>query len=367
MRGHHRGRPARSREQSCRERRCGRPAAPARSGAPRSSRSSTRCAPSGAGGADHARRVLGRRLRPPRVVGRRCCPGSTSVSRSSSCCPGFLLARPYLARGRRGCPHPGTGRYHWKRLLRIYPVYVVTVVLALTLIPRERRRVGPRTGCARCCSPTSTRPTGFRRGSPRCGAWPSRSSFYLVLPLLMLLALGRPGACAPAGWSRCSLRHGRVQLLVAPRPRRPWSARDRRLAELWLPAFLTWFAVGIGLGARARPDQARSGRPRRSPACDALARHRRELLGRWSAACCWSPPPRWPARRCCSSRPTTESLTKHLLVRRDRRPGRADRGRSRSRTSRYARLMSVPGAAAPRPHLLQHLLHPPADPHLVMR
>ena len=47
---------------------------------------------------------------------------------------GFLLSRPYLARAAAGLPHPTTGRYYWKRLLRIYPVYAVTVVLALALI-----------------------------------------------------------------------------------------------------------------------------------------------------------------------------------------------------------------------------------------
>ena len=57
---------------------------------------------------------------------------------------GFLLPGPTSrARGGRP-PHPATGRYYWKRLLRIYPVYVVTVVLALALHPGERRRSASR-------------------------------------------------------------------------------------------------------------------------------------------------------------------------------------------------------------------------------
>ena len=69
------------------------------------------------------------RLRTTRVAGPRS-RGSTSASRSSSCCPGFLLSRPWIARHRAGLPPPSTTHYLWKRALRLVPVYVVTVVAA---------------------------------------------------------------------------------------------------------------------------------------------------------------------------------------------------------------------------------------------
>ena len=48
---------------------------------------------------------------------------------------GFLLSRPFLARAANGDAHPSVRHYYRKRLLRIYPLYVFTVILALTLIP----------------------------------------------------------------------------------------------------------------------------------------------------------------------------------------------------------------------------------------
>ena len=53
---------------------------------------------------------------------------------------GFLLSRPWFARAgaRRACTRPHAA-YFRKRFLRIYPVYFVTVVLALSLSGRERR------------------------------------------------------------------------------------------------------------------------------------------------------------------------------------------------------------------------------------
>ncbi|MGZ5405004.1 MAG: acyltransferase family protein, partial [Nocardioides sp.] len=51
---------------------------------------------------------------------------------------GFLLSRPWLDRYHAGLPSPSSGRYLWKRALRLLPVYVVTVVAALALLPANR-------------------------------------------------------------------------------------------------------------------------------------------------------------------------------------------------------------------------------------
>ena len=50
---------------------------------------------------------------------------------------GFLLSRPFLARAAVGRPAPALGRYALKRVLRIFPVYAVSVVLALLLVPEN--------------------------------------------------------------------------------------------------------------------------------------------------------------------------------------------------------------------------------------
>ncbi len=224
---------------------------------------------------------------------------------------GFLLGRPYLARRAVAQPHPGTGRYYWKRLLRIYPVYVVTVVLALTLIP-ENQDLGPvewvRTLTLTNIYTSSTLPQGLTQ----MWSLAVEVSFYLVLPLLMFLALGRTGP----------LRPGRVAVLLGVMLALScWWHLDLAAAvgehtsgspALWLPSYLTWFAVGLGLALVHVLDQAREQPP-------ALCRRLDLLAG--SPGVCWtlalglmlvaSTPLAGPSLLYPST--NAESLTKHLL------------------------------------------------------
>ena len=186
-------------------------------------------------------------------------------------------------------------------------------------------------------------------------------AFYAVLPLLMLLALGRRGPLRPVRVAAAPRRDGRVQLLVAPRPRR---RRQRRTPAAtrrsWLPAYLSWFAVGLGLALVHVLDQSRERPPALCRRLDSLA----ALAGRVLDG---GPRPD-AGRRDPAGRPDP-ALRRHRrpgadqapAVRRDRRPGRADRDPVDARQSlRPADVRAA--AAAPRPHLLQRLLHPPADP-----
>jgi len=159
---------------------------------------------------------------------------------------GFLLARPYLARAAAVLPRPSAGPYYWKRLLRIYPVYVVTVVIALGLLPANEG-VGP-VGWLRTLlladSYTSDR---LPHGLTQMWSLAVEAAFYVVLPGLMLVAVGRGR----------QLRPGRVavvlSLLVALGCWWNLSLAVRvddfaaGVPMMWLPAYLTWFAVGIGL------------------------------------------------------------------------------------------------------------------------
>ena len=52
---------------------------------------------------------------------------------------GFLLSRPWWASAAAGAPAPRVGRYALKRLLRIWPVYLVTVVVAFAAVPGNER------------------------------------------------------------------------------------------------------------------------------------------------------------------------------------------------------------------------------------
>ena len=103
----------------------------------------------------------------------------------------FLLGRPHFARRVAGIAPPATGRYFWKRALRVYPVYAVTVVLALTLIP-ENQAAGA-AEWARSLTLTDIYLTGaLPQGLTQMWSLAVEVSFYAALPQLKLLALGRP-------------------------------------------------------------------------------------------------------------------------------------------------------------------------------
>ena len=160
---------------------------------------------------------------------------------------GFLLSRPHLARAALGRPGPATGRYYWKRFLRIYPVYVVTVVIALGLID-ENADAGVREWIRTLLlADVYTQPT-FPQGLTQMWSLAAEVAFYALLPLLMVAAVGRrPQALAPRRvvvllavlTALCVWWHLQLGQAVADvSPGLPMS---------WLPSYLTWFAVGIGL------------------------------------------------------------------------------------------------------------------------
>jgi peptidoglycan/LPS O-acetylase OafA/YrhL len=160
---------------------------------------------------------------------------------------GFLLSRPYLARAVADRPAPSTGRYLWKRFVRIYPVYAVTVVAALALIPENADGRGPGAWVRTLLLlDVYTRPT-LPHGLTQMWSLAAEVAFYVALPLIMLAAVGRRRRLTPR--RVLAVIGGLAAVSVA------WHAsltdqlqRDvPGLPANWLPAHLTWFAVGIAL------------------------------------------------------------------------------------------------------------------------
>jgi peptidoglycan/LPS O-acetylase OafA/YrhL len=159
---------------------------------------------------------------------------------------GFLLGRPYLARAMTHLEAPPIGRYYWKRFLRIYPVYVVTVIIALALLP-DNSTLQARDWVRTLLLADTFAARHLPHGLTQMWSLSVEASFYLVLPLLMIAALGR----APG------LRPRRVSVLLVALTAfsvswhlglATWVAGVSLGAPLlWLPAFLTWFSVGIAL------------------------------------------------------------------------------------------------------------------------
>lgn len=160
---------------------------------------------------------------------------------------GFLLSRPYLARAALGLPHPATGHYLWKRFLRIFPVYVLAVVLALLLLD-ENAGLGVRDWLVTLVLGNTFVDRATPAGLSQMWSLGVEATFYVVLPLLMLAATGRRGS---------RLRPRRVLVvLVAMSAIAVWWHLDGAWRTddwsegpslQWLPAYLGWFAVGIGL------------------------------------------------------------------------------------------------------------------------
>jgi peptidoglycan/LPS O-acetylase OafA/YrhL len=167
---------------------------------------------------------------------------------------GFLLSRGWLVAAAAGVERPAVGRYLWKRALRIFPVYAVAVVLALSLIRANDDRGVVDWLTTLLLLDTFVRPQ-LPDGLTQMWSLAAEATFYLVLPLLMTVGLGRrgrTGSRAARGW-----RPGRLLALLAGLvvASLAWhlaavpalAGRVPGQPAQWLPAYLTWFAAGIGI------------------------------------------------------------------------------------------------------------------------
>lgn len=162
---------------------------------------------------------------------------------------GFLLSRPWFDRHVRGDEPPSTGRYLWKRALRLVPVYVLTVVAALTLLPGNRNASVGEWFTTLLMGNTYVSDR-LPDGLTQMWSLSTEVAFYLVLPGVMWLASSRRRG-GPLSWNRLGmLVLGLTALNVA------WTMElagrfdsDVGMHRLWLPSYLTWFCVGLVLAA----------------------------------------------------------------------------------------------------------------------
>ncbi|WP_200210127.1 acyltransferase family protein [Micromonospora coerulea] len=157
---------------------------------------------------------------------------------------GFLLFRPWALSVATGRPRPGTGRYLWRRALRILPAYWLTVATCLIVLPQNR----PAPGADWLRHLTFTQIYGpglLRNGLSQTWSLATEVAFYLILPLIAVPAVGRTwrpvrtvlaacgGLLVTAGWL--------VAMAVG------WL--DMGLHTTWLPAYGGWFGAGMALAA----------------------------------------------------------------------------------------------------------------------
>lgn len=169
---------------------------------------------------------------------------------------GVLLSYPYLARAQQQVARPRVAPYLWRRFLRIYPVYVLTVVGALLLIEGNRDATARDWLTTLLLADVYVHPA-FPEGLTQMWSLAVQVSFYLLLPALMLAATGRKRHLSRA--RVVAVLAGLVALTVV------WhlglaarvAAHVDGSPTQWLPSYTLWFAVGIGLAlARVLHDAA---------------------------------------------------------------------------------------------------------------
>ncbi len=171
---------------------------------------------------------------------------------------GFLLARPWFAASAAGAPPPSTGRYLWKRALRILPLYWVVVAVCLLVVPENS---GSDAGdwVANLTLTQIYTQDSHAYGLAHMWSLCTEVAFYLALPLVVRLLTPR---------NRLDVRRVLIVSLllsvggvVFAAGARSWFTQP--FASEWLPAYLPWFLAGTALaacsvdpGMRARLDAA---------------------------------------------------------------------------------------------------------------
>ena len=198
---------------------------------------------------------------------------------------GFLLSRPWFEHRDHLTRPPRTTVYFWHRFLRIYPVYLVAAIAALTLLPRnDDASLGT---VLQTLTLTNVYISGEEpAGLSQMWSLSTEVAFYLVLPLLMWVTLSRRRDGAP-GRSRLGIVLGAMLVgnVVWIAATIQWLGPEWSRTGNWLPAYLTWFGIGLLLAActtrleAGRDDAASSPR-----VAEALARMGRSPGACWVAA-----------------------------------------------------------------------------------
>ncbi|MFT4087733.1 MAG: acyltransferase [Gordonia sp. (in: high G+C Gram-positive bacteria)] len=104
---------------------------------------------------------------------------------------GFLLWRPYAAAARhRSIPNPAVGRYLRHRVVRIWPAYVVVVVLVLSLLP-QARGASAQVWLANLTLTQVLVPLTLAPGLTQMWSLSVEVAFYLLLPVIGYAMGGR--------------------------------------------------------------------------------------------------------------------------------------------------------------------------------
>lgn len=155
---------------------------------------------------------------------------------------GFLLYRPYVASRLTGSPSPDLRGYLWRRALRILPVLWVAVAAVWLLFDH-----GTPAGLylRHALLVHIYWPENWVLGLTQMWSLAVEAAFYVTLPLLAWLLVRT--ARTPLSFVRRSLAALGLLVLVSPAWIYVTTALEHATAPQWLPGFIGWFAIGMGL------------------------------------------------------------------------------------------------------------------------
>ncbi|WCN81361.1 acyltransferase family protein [Micromonospora sp. LH3U1] len=157
---------------------------------------------------------------------------------------GFLLFRPWALSAATGRARPRARRYLWRRALRILPAYWLAVLVCLIVLP-DNRPASAGDWVRHLTFTQIYQPGQLRYGLSQTWSLATEVAFYLILPLIAVLAVGRSwrpirtvvivsgGVLLTAGW---------LTLMG-------FGWLDRGLHTMWLPSYAAWFSAGMALAA----------------------------------------------------------------------------------------------------------------------
>ncbi|WP_165807255.1 acyltransferase family protein [Nocardioides currus] len=161
---------------------------------------------------------------------------------------GFLLSHHFLARAFHGAPRETTGRYFWKRFLRIYPAYLIGVVLAMMYV-EDNAGAGIKSWFTVLLMGDIYVNDTYRSGQTQMWSLATEVAFYVLLPLLIALVTGfgrhRPTSTRVLGLVAAMVAFNVLWTLDLLD--RINDASSFGLPGNWLPSYLMWFAAGIAL------------------------------------------------------------------------------------------------------------------------
>ena len=157
---------------------------------------------------------------------------------------GFLLFRPYAHAQATYQRAPATGRYLWRRATRILPAYWVAVAVCLLVLPQNRDAT---TGdWLRHTTLTQIYQHGqLKHGISQTWSLATEVSFYLLLPVLAALLLGRryrPDRVARIAVAALVVTGLWVALMHM-------DLISLGLHTMWLPSYAGWFGAGMALAS----------------------------------------------------------------------------------------------------------------------